>query len=121
MIRQRRKTTTTSFDQNKNRLFYFNYFSSNPPGFAFVLYKYGEDADAAVRSKSRGKMLLFFWMKIFSFLDMDGRYVRECELRVVFKNEFCSVVCGQRVRVEHAKARSVNSRGGPSYGGYRGE
>ena len=31
-----------------------------------------------------------------------------------------SVVCGQRVRVEHAKARSVNYRGGPSYGGYRG-
>jgi hypothetical protein len=30
------------------------------------------------------------------------------------------VVCGQRVRVEHAKARSVNYRGGPSYGGYRG-
>lgn len=31
-----------------------------------------------------------------------------------------SVVCGQRVRVEHAKARSANYRGGPSYGGYRG-
>lgn len=29
----------------------FSYFSSNPPGFAFILYKYGEDADAAVRSK----------------------------------------------------------------------
>ncbi|CAF4542422.1 unnamed protein product, partial [Rotaria magnacalcarata] len=29
-------------------------------------------------------------------------------------------VCGQRVRVEHAKARSANYRGGPSYGGYRG-
>ena len=27
--------------------------SSNPPGFAFILYKYGEDAEAAVRSKSR--------------------------------------------------------------------
>jgi hypothetical protein len=31
-----------------------------------------------------------------------------------------SVICGQRARVEHAKARSVNYRGGPSYGGYRG-
>lgn len=30
------------------------------------------------------------------------------------------MVCGQRVRVEHAKARSANYRGGPSYGGYRG-
>lgn len=30
------------------------------------------------------------------------------------------MVCGQRVRVEHAKARSANPRGGPSHGGYRG-
>ena len=32
----------------------------------------------------------------------------------------CSAVCGQRVRVENAKARSVNQRGGPSQGGSRG-
>lgn len=50
-------------------------FSSNPPGFAFILYKYGEDADAAVRSKCR-----IFCTEIFirptrlAFcLDMDGR------------------------------------------------
>jgi len=30
------------------------------------------------------------------------------------------MICGQRVRVEHAKARSVNSRNAPAYGGYRG-
>ncbi|CAF4987016.1 unnamed protein product, partial [Rotaria socialis] len=56
----------------------------NPPGFAFILFKYGEDAVSAVRN-------------------MDGR-----------------MVCGQRVRVEHAKARSVYPRNAPSYGGYHG-
>ncbi|CAF3629766.1 unnamed protein product [Rotaria sp. Silwood1] len=56
----------------------------NPPGFAFVLFKYGEDAVSAVRN-------------------MDGR-----------------MVCGQRVRVEHAKARSIYPRNAPTYGGYHG-
>jgi hypothetical protein len=31
-----------------------------------------------------------------------------------------SMICGQRVRVEHAKARSVNSRNAPAYGSFRG-
>lgn len=35
-------------------------YSSNPPGFAFVLYKYGDDADSAVRSEFR-----FGWHRRF--------------------------------------------------------
>lgn len=31
------------------------------------------------------------------------------------------MICGQRVRVEHAKARSSNHRGGPSHGSRGGE
>jgi hypothetical protein len=30
------------------------------------------------------------------------------------------MICGQRVRVEHAKARSGNNRNAPTSGGYRG-
>ena len=62
------------------------YYSSNPPGFAFVLYKYGEDADTAVRSKFyylNNKMIVsnpFF----LSFLDMDGRDVYEFRDKVVY-------------------------------------
>jgi hypothetical protein len=30
------------------------------------------------------------------------------------------MICGQRVRVEHAKARSSNGRNAPTHGGHRG-
>jgi len=48
---------------------------------------------------------------------MDGKLKIEdilCRL-VMF-----SMICGQRVRVEHAKARSGNNRNAPAYGGFRG-
>jgi len=63
--------------------FWFKYYSSNPPGFAFVLYKYGEDADTAVRSKFNFEREMLVFKKVF-YLDMDGRYVQESEVDFIF-------------------------------------
>ena len=48
---------------------------------------------------------------------MDGKEKSEGFDIILF---MFSMICGQRVRVEHAKARSGNPRGPPSHGGYRG-
>jgi len=48
---------------------------------------------------------------------MDGRSkIQEILCRLFI----FSMICGQRVRVEHAKARSGNNRNTPAYGGFRG-
>ncbi len=51
-------------------------------------------------------------------LDMDGRYAGAIRYKLLFF--LFSMICGQRVRVEHAKARSSNSRNAPTSAGYRG-
>jgi hypothetical protein len=57
----------------------FSIYSSNPPGFAFILYKYGEDADSAVRSKfdrKRMNIVIVVQSVIFSFFLRHGWPVR---------------------------------------------
>ncbi len=49
---------------------------------------------------------------------MDGRYAGAIRYKLLFF--LFSMICGQRVRVEHAKARSSNSRNAPTSAGYRG-
>lgn len=69
----------------------------NPPGFAFIVYKHADDAERAVEELDGRWVMVFCW-KVFHLFSIR-------------------MICGRRVRVEHARP-TVNKKGATFGRGY---